>query len=258
MTDFHCIDTQQMQALIQDPRARVLDIRTPTVFAAGHVPNALQFNDALLARMRREWPGDTPIVVVCDYGHSSRDIAQLLSHLGFTSVHSLDGGYAGWRVAHPAEKPAAEGMARDLGAWLLEQGFDPTDLERPAANAMTALLHAARAGLAETVQALLAAGAAVDAVNSDGNNALWLACYADSPACAELLIRAGVAIDQTNLTGATALMYDASAGRDRMVQLLLQAGADPGQRNQDDFTAFDMAATETAYFLLRPRRLQTA
>lgn len=258
MTDFYCIDTFQMQTVIQDPRARIIDIRAPAAFAAGHMPDALQFDDALLARMRREWPGDTPIVVVCEHGHSSRDIAQLLSHLGFTSVHSLDGGYAGWRATHSAATPAAEGMAKDLGAWLLEQGFDPTDLERPAANAMTALLHAARAGRAETVQALLAAGAAVDAVNSDGNNALWLACYADSPACAELLIRAGVAIDQANLTGATALMYAASAGRDRMVQLLLQAGADPGRRNQDDFTAFDMAATETAYFLLRPRRLQTA
>lgn len=258
MTDFCCIDTRQMQAVMQDPRARVLDIRAPAAFAAGHVPDALQFNDALLARMRREWPGDTPIVVVCDHGHSSRDMAPLLSHLGFTHVHSLDGGYAGWRAAHPTATPAAEGMTPDLGAWMLEQGFDPIDLERPAANAMTALLHAARRGLAETVQALLAAGASVDAVNSDGNNALWLACYADSPACAELLIRAGVAIDQANLTGATALMYAASAGRDRMVQLLLQAGADPERRNQDDFTAFDMAATETAYFLLRPRRLQTA
>lgn len=258
MTDFDCIDTRQMQDVIRDPRARVLDIRSPAAFAAGHVPDALPFNDALLARMRREWPGDTPIVVICDHGHSSRDMAQLLSHLGFTRVHSLDGGFAGWRAAQPAEKPAANGRAPDLGAWLREQGFDPTDLERPAANAMTALLHAARAGLAEIVQALLAAGASVHALNSDGNNALWLACYADSPACAELLIRAGVGIDQANLTGATALMYAASAGRDRMVQLLLQAGADPRRRNQDDFTAFDMAATETAYFLLRPRRLQTA
>jgi thiosulfate/3-mercaptopyruvate sulfurtransferase len=258
MTDFYSIDTRQMQALIQDPRARIIDIRTPAAFAAGHMPDALQFDDALLARMRREWPGDTPIVVVCDHGHSSRDMAQLLSHLGFTSVYSLDGGYAGWRGTHPAATPAAEGMARDLDVWLLEQGFDPTNLERPVAHAMTALLHAARAGRSEIVQALLAAGAAVDAVNSDGNNALWLACFADSPACAELLIRAGVAIDQTNLTGATALMYAASAGRDRMVQLLLQAGADPERRNQDDFTAFDIAATETAYFLLRPRRLRTA
>lgn len=258
MTDFYSIDTRQMQALIQDPRARIIDIRTPAAFAAGHMPDALQFDDALLARMRREWPGDTPIVVVCDHGHSSLDMAQLLSHLGFTSVYSLDGGYVGWRGTHPAATPAAEGMARDLGVWLLEQGFDPTNLERPVAHAMTALLHAARAGRSEIVQALLAAGAAVDAVNSDGNNALWLACFADSPACAELLIRAGVAIDQANLTGATALMYAASAGRDRMVQLLLQAGADPERRNQDDFTAFDMAATETAYFLLRPRRLRTA
>jgi thiosulfate/3-mercaptopyruvate sulfurtransferase len=258
MTDYLCIDARQMQAVLQDSRARVLDIRSPAAFAAGHVPDALPFNDALLASMRREWPADIPIVVVCEHGHSSRDLAQLLSHLGFTQVHSLDGGYVGWRAAQRTATPAVDGAMTDLDAWLLAQGFDPTDLEWPAAHAMTALLHAARLGDAGIVRALLAAGASVAAVNADGNNALWLACYADSPACAELLIRAGTAIDQTNLTGATALMYAASAGRDRMVGLLLQAGADPGRRNQDDFTAFDMAATETAYFLLRPRRSQTA
>ena len=49
-----------------------------------------------------------------------------------------------------------------------------------------------------------------------------------------------------------------AAGCDRMMDLLPEAGSDPGCCDHDGFTAFDMAATQTAYFLLRPKQPQTA
>lgn len=258
MTEFLPIDGHALQMLLQDPRTRILDVRSSRAYAAGHLPDARHFTQSLLSRMRREWPGDVPIVVYDDGTGASEQTARLLNHLGFTAVHSLLGGYATWRALRSRRSARVPTLSADLRAWLLDQGFDTENLEHVAANGMTALLHACRTGHEAHVRALLEAGAATGAVTADGTTALWLACFADSPACALRLIEWGIDIDRANPTGDTALMYAASAGRDRMVRLLLEAGADPGRCNQDGFTAFDMAATQAAYFLLRPKRPQVA
>jgi thiosulfate/3-mercaptopyruvate sulfurtransferase len=258
MTEFLPIDGQDLQRLLQDPRTRIIDVRSSRAYAAGHLPGARHFTRSLLGRMRREWPGDVPIVVYDDATGASEQIAQLLNHLGFTAVHSLRGSYAAWRMPRSRRSAGVLRLSAALRAWLLDQGFDTEDLERATANGMTALLQACRIGHAAHVHALLEAGASHNAVTVDGTTALWLACFADSPLCALHLIERGFDVDHANPTGDTALMYAASAGRDRMVRLLLEAGADPGRCNQDGFTAFDMAATQNAYFLLRPKRPQVA
>jgi nitrogenase-associated protein len=95
---------------------------------------------------------------------------------------------------------------------------------------------------------------ALDAVNRDGNNALWLACVHGDLSGIERLVRAGVPIDQTNTTGATALMYASSSGKAAVLRQLLALGADASLRTQDDFSALDMAASVECLRLLRPQR----
>lgn len=106
-------------------------------------------------------------------------------------------------------------------------------------------------GRDELVDELLACGVDVQARNSDGNNALWLACVSNNGALVRRLIDAGIDLDNHNLTGATALMYTASSGKADMLQILLQNGADPMIRTNDDYLAVDLAATMECLKLLR-------
>ena len=98
---------------------------------------------------------------------------------------------------------------------------------------------------------LLALKVPLDAVNGDGNNALWLACVHGEPEAIRTLAAHGVPLDHTNFTGATALMYAASSGKAGMVATLLSLGANPQLVTQDDFSALDMAASLDCLQLLR-------
>jgi ankyrin repeat protein len=126
-----------------------------------------------------------------------------------------------------------------LAAWLAAQGFPPP------------LIQACRLGDRPIVDAPLEAGAHLDALNGDGNNALWLACFNENLDIIDRLASSGIAIDHQNDAGATCLMYAASSGKTAVVARLLQSGADITLRNQDDFTALDMAANLECLKLLR-------
>lgn len=148
--------------------------------------------------------------------------------------------------AHPPAQPS-----QGLLLWLIQQGFPADDLDSTIANATTPLMQAARYGEAAKVRELIACGANIDAVNLDGNNALWLTCFDGDLATIALLVEAGIAIDHRNDNGATCLMYAASAGKAEVVAALLAAGADPRPQSLDGFTALDMAASIECLNLLR-------
>ncbi len=143
-----------------------------------------------------------------------------------------------------------------LITWLNAAGFTapPIQPDERIAHATTPLMHAARPGNLEVVQALLTRGANPSLLNADGNGALWFACYADSEPCAQALIAAGAPLDTQNVNGATTLIYCASAGKTPLVQLLLAAGANDSLATLDDFTALGLAANPECLRLLKAAR----
>lgn len=84
------ITLEQTRAL-QAQGARVVDVRTPEEFAAGHLPGALNVPvDALQGRATAELaPADAPVVVYCRSGKRSARAAGILKELGFSQVHDL-------------------------------------------------------------------------------------------------------------------------------------------------------------------------
>lgn len=70
--------------------ARLVDVRTPGEFAAGHIAGAvnipLQQLDSRLAELQ---PRDVAVVVYCRSGHRSGNAARLLKSAGFPAVHDL-------------------------------------------------------------------------------------------------------------------------------------------------------------------------
>ena len=76
--------------------ARLVDVRTPGEFAAGHLDGALNVPvQDLSARFGELGPKERPLVLYCRSGARSARAAGLLRDAGFTAVHDL-GGMSRW------------------------------------------------------------------------------------------------------------------------------------------------------------------
>lgn len=79
----------EARQLVQDG-ARLVDVRTPAEFAAGHIDGAVNIPvQQLDARLHELQPKDRPLVVYCRSGHRSGNAARLLKSAGFPAVHDL-------------------------------------------------------------------------------------------------------------------------------------------------------------------------
>lgn len=149
------------------------------------------------------------------------------------------------QAADPAAEAALDSatVARTvdpvLPIWLRAHDFP--SIGARAENGETPLMRAARIGLADMVDALLASGADPQSVDDDGNQALWYACQHGSPAVIVPLLQAGASIDHTNDDDMTCLMRAACDGRVEVMQILLALGARPGLRAPDGRCAVEMA-----------------
>lgn len=70
--------------------ARLVDVRTPGEFAAGHIPGAINIPVQQLAgRLGELEPKDAAIVLYCRSGRRSGNAAHLLKGAGFVDVRDL-------------------------------------------------------------------------------------------------------------------------------------------------------------------------
>jgi len=110
---------------------------------------------------------------------------------------------------------------------------------------MTELMAAAYAGDLERVQQLLAAGADVNATDDSGWTALMKACYNTEhkrgfAEVVQALIDAGANIEAPIGYGVRPLMLAAGYGETAVVDTLLRAGADVLAKNEGGYTALMM------------------
>ena len=241
---------------IKGEGVRILDCRDPRSYESAHIEGAEPLDERNFGGYVDRLPRDSPIFIYCYHGNASQTYATMFADFRFTQVHDLVGGYEAWEqyerlTSKPANAPAPGPIPADLADWLEAQGFARDGIEGLIENKTTPLMRAARLGDAAIVSALISAGAELDTCNADGNNALWLACFANDAATIEALIEAGVELDNQNVNGATCLMYAASAGKTDAVVQLLKAGADVTLKSADDYTALDMVANEDCLHLLR-------
>lgn len=122
------------------------------------------------------------------------------------------------------------------------------------------LLSAARRGDARVVQALLQAGADVNANEDDGSTALVRACFHGHERVAHVLLEANANVNHQNAKQRTALMYAAQNGHDLCARILLEAGADVNAETIVGIKARDLLpkgvdalAIRTAYLVRRWR-----
>jgi rhodanese-related sulfurtransferase len=78
--------------------ARILDVREPDEWEAGHIEGALHIPLADLPGRLDELPDGEPVYVICRIGGRSARAVAWLSHNGYEAVN-VDGGMGAWVAA---------------------------------------------------------------------------------------------------------------------------------------------------------------
>jgi formylglycine-generating enzyme required for sulfatase activity len=123
---------------------------------------------------------------------------------------------------------------------------DPDAVHSVIGNGATPLHVAAAANAADAANALLEAGADVDARTSGGFTPLHWAANRGATATARILIGAGAVVDARAKTGLTALHWAASKNAMDVAKLLLAEGADPNAPTLDGLTPLHWAVMKNA------------
>jgi rhodanese-related sulfurtransferase len=100
---------------IQDVRKKLdagekfnlVDVREDHEWSAGHLPGAKHLGKGIIERDIETQIPDTKaeIILYCGGGFRSALAADALQKMGYTNVHSMDGGFRGWKEANlPIEK----------------------------------------------------------------------------------------------------------------------------------------------------------
>eukprot|EP00914_Ancora_sagittata_P027944 GHVO01054786.1.p1 GENE.GHVO01054786.1~~GHVO01054786.1.p1 ORF type:complete len:128 (-),score=1.76 GHVO01054786.1:22-405(-) len=103
------IDAKQTEQYMTQG-ATILDVREPSEFDMGHLPNAVHIPRGLLEFMVGNHPAlqDTSkqLVVYCKNGGRSTLATDLLQRMGFSDIHMLAGGFDNWSgTIHKVETP---------------------------------------------------------------------------------------------------------------------------------------------------------
>ena len=255
-TAFQRISSKQAVDLIQRAHAgtkalALFDSRDQATYSKSHIIGADHLNEQSFGEVIGSLPKDIPVMIYCYHGNASQVYASMFSDFNFREVYSVDGGYEMLAPAFSSPVALTAQSSAALRSFITDFSFDPANLNSPWHHALTPLMRAALLGYSDLVKELLSLGVNIHLRNTDGNNALWLACVSDNADVVQQLINAGIDIDNQNVTGATALMYTASSGKAEMMKILLNNGADPLIRTDDDYLAVELSATEACLELLR-------
>lgn len=122
-------------------------------------------------------------------------------------------------------------------------GWDPRAVVARSTDGFTALHLAAYFGRPDIVRLLLEVGAYVEAVaeNASKVRPLHSGVAGRNVSVVEALVAAGADVEARQERGFTPLMGAAAGGSQKVVECLLAAGADKAARNDDDKTAVDFA-----------------
>lgn len=87
-------------------KPQILDVRTPSEFAEGHIDNAVNvdWQGEDFVKNAEKFNKNKPIYVYCRSGKRSLKASEKLEELGFKNIYNLDGGYLKWNAESKTAK----------------------------------------------------------------------------------------------------------------------------------------------------------
>ncbi|WP_425215254.1 rhodanese-like domain-containing protein [Tumidithrix helvetica] len=96
---------EDLKNIIKSDNALLIDVRQPSEYASGHIPNAMNIPLQTLTANLDKIPQNQPIVLYCTTGYRSAMGVMTLQMLGHTNVRAFPPSIQGWKAAgEPLEK----------------------------------------------------------------------------------------------------------------------------------------------------------
>lgn len=93
------VDAATVKALQGRADVVVFDVREPSEYAAGHIPDVTLIPMGQVPSRLNEIPKDKTVILTCRSGNRSGQVADFLRQQGWTKVHNMQGGILSWEQA---------------------------------------------------------------------------------------------------------------------------------------------------------------
>ncbi|MFQ5533021.1 MAG: rhodanese-like domain-containing protein [Candidatus Methylomirabilales bacterium] len=101
---FERIDVEQAKTLI-DKGFKVIDVREPSEWDQGHIPNATHVPLNTLLAKAQELLAEDNLIFVCAEGVRSAVACEVAAAVGRTNLYNLEGGTVAWaRMGNPLDR----------------------------------------------------------------------------------------------------------------------------------------------------------
>lgn len=87
---------------LKNPQTILVDVREPSEYRAGHIPDAINIPLRTLTHNLDNIPRDRPVVLYCSTGYRSAMGVMTLHLLGYDNVKGFPPSFAGWKMAGEA------------------------------------------------------------------------------------------------------------------------------------------------------------
>ncbi|PSB40060.1 rhodanese-like domain-containing protein [filamentous cyanobacterium Phorm 46] len=84
---------------LKNPQTLLVDVREPSEYKSGHIPDAINIPLQTLAHNLEQIPHDRPVVLYCSAGYRAAMGVMTLHLLGYENVQGFPPSFAGWKTA---------------------------------------------------------------------------------------------------------------------------------------------------------------
>ncbi|WP_373693633.1 rhodanese-like domain-containing protein [Limnofasciculus baicalensis] len=91
-----------LKSLLENPQTLLVDVREPSEYKSGYIPNAINIPLQTLAQNLTQIPHDRPVVLYCSSGYRSGMGVMTLHLLGYENVQGFPPSFVGWQAAGEA------------------------------------------------------------------------------------------------------------------------------------------------------------
>jgi rhodanese-related sulfurtransferase len=92
-------NVEELKSLMSDRQALLVDVREPSEYQSGHIPNAINIPLQTISRNLSKIPSDRPVILYCSTGYRSSMGVMTLHLLNYDNVMGFPPSLSGWQKA---------------------------------------------------------------------------------------------------------------------------------------------------------------